>query len=80
MTFGELIRALGDDPSIGDVRDALLYKCQHCLRLINEHADDDKCLFGPTSFKGFPRSAVDRYAVYQGGHGTRRNLMRSQAT
>jgi cytidine deaminase len=80
MTFRELIRRLGDEVNVVDVRDALLYRCQHCLQLMNEHADDEKCLFGPTSFVGFPRRAVDTYAEYQRCNLHQYNFLRRKAT
>jgi len=82
MTFRELFQRLDHMglTTVGEARDTLLYRCQHCLQLINEHADDEKCLFGPTVFKGFPRRAVDSYVEFQCGEGTARNLLRRKAT
>jgi hypothetical protein len=86
MTFDELIKRMDPDGRgiwLGELRDLLLYNCQYCLKPLHEHAQGelDKCLFGPTEFKGFPRRAIDSFNRYyaSNSHLARRNFLRRKA-
>jgi hypothetical protein len=86
MTFGQLLKrmAAGHVVYHRELRDTLLYGCQHCLKHWHEHAHGEgegKCLFGPTEFKGFPHRSVAVYEDYHTGRlSSRKNFMRRKVT